>query len=81
MGELTDADVIKNLKNANLNLKNENEKMFAALKESKECWDAAYAEGFPQAMNDARNGDATKLIELLDNRLLYALAPLVEVMP
>ena len=56
------------------------EALKAALIESKGCWDAAYAEGLPDAMNEARNGDATRLLDLLDRRLLYALAPIVDVL-
>jgi hypothetical protein len=59
-------------------LKAENSRLRKALEESKSCWDAAYFEGFPDAMNEARSGDSKKLLDLLDRRLLFALAPLVE---
>lgn len=53
----------------------------AAIQESKDCWDAAYGEGFPEAMNELRDSGANeRLLDLLDRRLLYALAPLVDVL-
>lgn len=56
----------------------ENEKLKLAMIESKGCWDAAYFEGFSEAMNQARDGDADRLLDLLDRRLLYALTPIEE---
>lgn len=54
-----------------------NEKLAKTIEESKAVWDAAYVEGLPEAMNEARAGNSAKLLDLLDRRLLFALAPLV----
>lgn len=59
-------------------LKRVNAKLAKAIEESKAVWDAAYTEGFPEAMNEARAGSSARLIDLLDRRLLFALAPLVD---
>ena len=58
-------------------LKRVNAKLAKAIEESKAVWDAAYVEGLPEAMNEARAGNSAKLLDLLDRRLLFALAPLV----
>src|SRR3990167_11309150 len=55
--------------------------VYEALVESKACWDAAYAEGLPERMNEVRNGEsAERLIDLLDSRVFYALAPIVDIL-
>ena len=73
----TKDDDIQSLYKTIAELKRVNEKLAKTIEESKAVWDAAYVEGLPEAMNEARAGNSAKLLDLLDRRLLFALAPLV----